>query len=253
MNTLSIQFPSFLKARCELDIQAPFATWVVVDQPLLYQWLDYAVDRKVEKVLIYTDEAEALTTLMEKATLWPLNWEVRSREAVPEGPPQPLNGAWMPNQSRFEDRSIDSGWDLLNHHAYLERHRLEYLQQNVFSQNPEMAVGRLAYVHPEAKLIPPFWIGDEAYVEKGAVVGPYARIGAGSYISKDAAISGSFLDGQTYVGPLTRLQGHHVLAGRVYHREKQVCHPRMDPEIISSLKKRTAKVQKVPVIFTGRA
>ncbi len=241
METLNITIPDFSQPRKEIDNETPFFAWTVGDQPLIYHWLDYGVDQKAEKVVMFSDETEELKALLKQATLWPIDWEVYP---LSEKPPSLdcHSATWLPNLNHSESLSIKTGWDLLRHHFYLERFRMEYLQQNAFSLNPDMAVGRFAMVHPEAELIAPYIIGDEVYIGKGAVIGPYSRIGQGSFISENASISGSTLDEQTYVGPHTRFSDHHITKGKVFQRGEEVFHAFMDPEIVSYIKERSNPV-----------
>jgi hypothetical protein len=62
-------------------------------------------------------------------------------------------------------------------------------------------IGPRARVHPQAKLIPPFWIGAGAQVGARAQVGPGAIVGPRCIVETDAEVRDSVVLDDTFVGP----------------------------------------------------
>src|SRR5688572_18950863 len=80
--TLALVLPDWQRLDTVLRSHLPFVLWQVGDQPLLYHWLDHAVDRGFEKVtLICADRPAEVRRAMNDAQLWPIQWEV---ETVPQ-------------------------------------------------------------------------------------------------------------------------------------------------------------------------
>lgn len=181
----------------------PFALWKVGEQPLLYHWLDDAVDKGIERlVLLAADRPAEVRLAMENATLWPLSWEVRpvadpSRELVddtidrlPGTPPSP---------------TPEAGWGLIRYWQELEHRWLARLQTEISGFPINLAVGRGCQIHPSARFHAPYWIGNHVSIGPHCVIGPDAVVGDGALVGEGAHIERAHLGEGTYLSPETDL------------------------------------------------
>ena len=123
----------------------------------------------------------------------------------------------------------------MDHHAALVRNRLDMLWSHIGQQQPELAIGRFARIHPEAKLYAPFWIGDGAYIDKGVEIGPYSVVGNQAYINEYATLHETMIEDGSYLGPHTQMSNHLILEGILFNRIEKIKHDRIDPEIYRPL------------------
>lgn len=180
--------------------QKPFALWPVGEQPLLHHWLDEAVNVGASKVSFWTaDRPHLIRQVMQKATLWPLQWEVHSvsDHQAPEGS---MVADYLPGQPR-PDIEITDGWSLLRYRQELERQWFSFFQDETRRYGDSITVGRYTNIHPSVTLHPPFWIGDEVMIGPGAEIGPYVVIGSGSMIAGRSIIRHAHISDHTYLGP----------------------------------------------------
>ncbi len=82
--------------------------------------------------------------------------------------------------------------DLAAHSTYVE-------------ERPGVFVGRLADVHPKARLVPPVLIGHHTQVIAEAEVGPNAVIGDDTVVARRAKITNSVVASHSYIGEMTRV------------------------------------------------
>ncbi|NJK88295.1 MAG: hypothetical protein HC923_02150 [Myxococcales bacterium] len=144
--------------------------WPIGEQPLLYHWLDYAVDRGYSRVLlICSDRPAEVRSVMEEAHLWPIEWElypvrsVRDREDYEivdhlPGLPRPMG-------------EITNGWELLDRWFLLRRAWFDLTMPNDEARRP-LALGRFAQIHPTAEIVMPVWFEDHVQIGPGCRVGP---------------------------------------------------------------------------------
>lgn len=181
----------------------PFALWPVGDQPLLFHWFDDAVNRSFEKVRLHiADRPAEIRRAVEAATLWPLEIEclpVRSTDQAPSGA---VHADHLPKLPRPPEPT--DGWELLRHHAALEALWLERLQDD---PNADLiSIGQHCRIHPDAELIPPYFIGNQVAIGPGSKIGPGAVIGSGCLLAGSNHITRSHLSAHTSLGPMTGLE-----------------------------------------------
>ncbi len=214
---LQLLLPDWGQVDTVLASPKPFALWQIGDQPLIYHWLDHAVNQRLLTLQIFVaDRPDAIRKAMSEATLWPIEWEVipiknasdpRVRSALPvTGLPW-----WNPSGIAPSD-----GWKLLDHWFALERSWLD----TAITKAPEgaangidLAIGRGASVHPSATLKFPVYIGDGAIIGEECEIGPYASIGAGSMIAGGNLVAYSKVAPRTILGMHTALDHCYLQGG----------------------------------------
>ncbi|HEU5125338.1 MAG TPA: hypothetical protein VFW05_14895 [Verrucomicrobiae bacterium] len=67
---------------------------------------------------------------------------------------------------------------------------------------PGIWVGSHTRISPDAKIIPPCWIGQNVFIGAGAVVGPMTIIEDRSFVEPKAEVVGSLIGPDTFVGQL---------------------------------------------------
>ena len=96
--------------------------------------------------------------------------------------------------------------------AYLQAHR-DVLERNFVTELGEALgpdytlVDATADVSPEARLVPPVWVGPGAVVAAGARIGSLAVIGAGARIGESAEIESSVIGAGARIGAATTVSG----------------------------------------------
>ena len=77
MNELRLALPDWQHLDDVHQCKLPFVLWPVGEQPLLHHWLDHAVDRGANRVvLLCSDRPADIRSAMEEAELWPIDWEL---------------------------------------------------------------------------------------------------------------------------------------------------------------------------------
>ncbi|MDB6076808.1 MAG: hypothetical protein JWO82_555 [Akkermansiaceae bacterium] len=210
----------------------PFALWTIGDQSLLFHWFDHAVNRGYEGVKIQvTDRPAEVRKALETATLWPIRMEVISsgNASGPAGDSQVVTG--LPDHP--EVRLPANGWELLDHAAALEQ---EWL--NRFYKDPNsdlLAIGSACKIHPNVKLVPPYFIGDDVFVGPGCEVGPHAVIGSGSLLAGANQVIRSQIAPHTFLGPVTGLEDCLLEGGVLFNRRHRARIDRLETHLSSSL------------------
>jgi len=182
----------------------PFVLWKIGEQSLLYHWLDAAVDAGVERVILYAaDRPAEVRRAMVAATLWPLQWELRavpdpSREAVDETIDR------LPGMPPGE--APDGGFGLIRYWHSLEQEWLARFAKEAADYPIDLGVGRGCEIHPGARLLPPYWIGDYVSIGPRCTIGPGSVVGDGALIAAGAQIERAHVAEGTYLGPETELR-----------------------------------------------
>jgi mannose-1-phosphate guanylyltransferase len=89
--------------------------------------------------------------------------------------------------------------------SYLQAHR-DVLERRFLSEVGEelgsdyMLVAETAQVHPEARLVPPVYVGANATIGAGACVGSLAVVGAGAVLGAGAVVESSVVGADAIVG-----------------------------------------------------
>jgi mannose-1-phosphate guanylyltransferase len=96
--------------------------------------------------------------------------------------------------------------------AYLQAHR-DVLERNFVTEvgdrlgSDYTLVADGAQASPEARLVPPVFVGEGATIAPGARIGSLAVIGAGAVIGRDASVESSVIGAGAVIGPRTTVSG----------------------------------------------
>ncbi len=73
--------------------------------------------------------------------------------------------------------------------------------QQLLSTDPgQTIIGRNCRISPQARIVPPVFLGQHVHIGPDAVVGPYAVVGDNCYLDKDVSVVNSVVLAATYVG-----------------------------------------------------
>lgn len=210
----------------------PFALWTIGDQCLLHHWLDYAVNQGCTGVKFYvTDRPDAVKKVLTESSLWPLTMEMIVLTAGQEAPPQAISVEWLHGEEAPAPPT--NGWELLARAADIEKVWLDRL-----ANDPDfmlMNVGFLCRIHPEAVLIPPYFIGDHVFIGPGCEIGPYAVVGQGSVVSGANRVTHSHLSAHTFLGPVTALDQCRLESGILLNLKHRARLDELEPHLLSNL------------------
>ena len=219
---LRLHFPDWSAADSILNRRIPWPLWQIGDQPLLYHWLDHAVNERFGRVCIYTTDRPAeIRKAMKHATLWPLEWEV-----IPTNPmssDEATRVVGLPWENSTSTDAEPKSWDLLDH--WFEQEKSWFGKAFANSEIPEvnLAIGRNCNIHPTTKLHMPVYIGNNVQVAEGAEIGPYASIGSNSMLAGYNRVYHSKIEPRTFLGKHTELNRCYLAGGllaNLRHRAK---------------------------------
>lgn len=189
----------------------PFGLWTIGDQCLLHHWLDHAVNQGVSRVHVFAaDRPAAVRRVVAESLLWPLTLEFTALATTADAPAGATLADWLPGSSA--PPAPTHGWDLIERAAAMQRAWLERM-----ACEPDYAllsIGFTCRIHPHAKLIAPYFIGDGVFIGPGCEIGPYAVIGPGSVLAGANRVAHSQLTARSFLGPVTALD-HCLLDGGV--------------------------------------
>jgi len=230
--TLDLVLPDWAALDTVRRSPLPFALWTIGDQCLLHHWLDYAVNRGVTYVRIHAaDRPEEVRRLVEESTLWPIRTETFSL----------ASGAGIPENAILTDHlpghpsppPPQNGWDLLERAALLESLWVEQLHADPIGDL--LHTGSNCRIHPTARLIAPYFIGDDVLIGPDCEVGPYAVIGKGSLIAGANHLLRSHVGPNSYLGPVTALEDCLLDNGIIFNLRNKARLDRMEAHLVSDL------------------
>lgn len=182
----------------------PFALWQVGEQPLIFHWLDAAVDQGKEKVVLQVaDRPDEIRRAVDAATLWPIEIEVASVPSVRSLVVDDIVNR-LPMTDALETEP-GAGWGLIRHWHGLEQAWLERFTEETASYGPYAAIGRNCEIASDATLSPPFWLGNHVSIGPGSVIGPGTVVEDGCIVAGNSRIVRAHLAAHTYLGPETDL------------------------------------------------
>lgn len=237
LKEMQIALPDWQRLDSVLRSHLPFALWTVGDQPLLYHWLDHAVDQGFEKVTLYcADRPAEVRRAMEGAQLWPIQWVVEAVAQEDQSHRDAIMADRLPDADRPAEEPTD-GWSLLRYWYAL---RKQWFDQ-MFTGEAEadlrgLAVGRFCSIHPTATLIMPVWIEDYVQVGPGSKIGPYVNIGAGAMIEGPTIVENSVVTAYTYLAGNTELRDCYLEGGLLLNLRHGARVAGVDMVIANSLK-----------------
>jgi hypothetical protein len=193
----------------------PFVLWPVGDQPLLYHWLNYALNEGYQRVDIYCiDRPSLIRQTMEAATLWPIEWNI-----------YPVEANATVQHFKVTDRlpwvasnppPLDSSWDLLLYWRQLEKSWFEYIFNPSIDDVIGSNVGNQSRIHSSVKMVMPVHIGSNVFIGRHSVIGPNvviedncvldgknvlknARVGSHTFMGKHTGLDEAYLKGRTLI------------------------------------------------------
>ena len=238
-DTLELVLPDWANLDTEFRSPLPFALWTIGDQCLLHHWLDHAVNEGATSVRIHAaDRPAAVRKVVDESLLWPVQTELCAIPSVSAAPTGAHDASWLPGSD--PPSAPASGWDMLERAAKMEEVWLDRLAAS--PDFPLLGIGFSCRIHPEAKLVPPYFIGDHVFIGPGCEIGPYAVIGPGSVVSGANVISHSHLSAHSYLGPVTALHHCRLESGVLFNLKHRARLDNLEPHLVSSLKKNKAPV-----------
>lgn len=213
-----------------LRIADPFALWIVGDQPLLYHWFDYALDRRYRQVTIYTsDRADRIRAAVNRATLWPLEFQVVTVTKMPNDMDAVTTG--LPGAA--ETQKPSGPWELVAHWRALDNTWLTGEMSEALGKN--LSIGRYCSIHPSAKLNPPFLIGDQVAIGPNAEIGPFAVIGSSSIVSENTIVRQARLMPHSFLGPQLTFEDSILHGGVIFNSRNRARIDRIEAFIADSI------------------
>ncbi len=217
----------------------PFALWTMGDQCLLHHWLDYAVNQGATRVRVFAaDRPAAVRSAVEESFLWPLPIEFVTLSGTAAPPDGAIKADWLPGEESPPPPA--DGWDLIDRAVGIERAWLERL-----AGEPDcdlLNIGFQCRIHPEAKLVPPYFIGDQVLIGPGCEIGPNTVIGPGSVISQANRVVDSHVAAYSFLGPVTGLERCWLEGGVLYHLKHRARIDRIEPHLLGTLERSGTKV-----------
>jgi hypothetical protein len=217
----------------------PFALWTMGDQCLLHHWLDFAVNQGATTVRIFAaDRPAAIRRVLEDSELWPIKTEFSAIGKISDAPPTAIHADWLPGDPSPPPPT--DGWELIDRAAGIEKAWLERMAGE--PDYPLLSIGFSCRIHPEAKLIPPYFIGDHVLIGPDCEIGPNAVIGQGSVISGSNKISNSHLSAHSFLGPMTALVNCLLESGVLFNLTHRARIGEIESHLVSSLEKNSLMV-----------
>lgn len=217
----------------------PFGLWTIGDQCLLHHWLDHAVNQGLTTVRVYTaDRPAAVRRVLEESSLWPVKTEFTAIASTADAPAGAIHVDWLPGET--SPPAPANGWELVERAAAMEAAWLDRM-----AGEPDfnlVSIGFSCRIHPEAKLIPPYFIGDHVFIGPGCEIGPYAVIGQGSVIAGANRVSHSHLAAHSFVGPVTALENCRLESGILLNFKHQARLDQIEHHLLSTLEKSSPAV-----------
>jgi mannose-1-phosphate guanylyltransferase len=177
-----------------------------VADPSRYGLVRTAADGRVETFLEKPRPEEIDTDLI-NAGLYVLEPEVL--ELVPPGRACSIEREVFPRlaaEGSVYGVALPGYWlDVGTPESYLQAHR-DVLERIFQTQVGDalgadfMLVDASAHVHPQAKLVPPVYVGPQAVVEAGARLGSLAVLGAGARLAEGCLVENAVVGAHTSVG-----------------------------------------------------
>lgn len=217
----------------------PFALWPMGDQCLLYHWLDHAVNQEAGAVRVFAaDRPAVVRRAVEEAHLWPLEIEFVTLAAGSAPPEGGVRADWLPGEE--SPPSPNDGWEMIDRALAIEKAWLERL-----AREPDanlLNIGFQCRIHPDARLVPPYFIGDQVLIGPGCEIGPNAVVGEGSVVSQSNRIVDSHVAAYSYVGPVTGLERCWLEGEVLYNLKHRARIDRIEPHLIGTLEKTGPRV-----------
>ncbi|GAA5115597.1 hypothetical protein JIN84_20185 [Luteolibacter yonseiensis] len=232
--TLDLVLPDWSGLDTVRHSPLPFALWMMGDQCLLHHWLDFAVNQGATTVRIFAaDRPAAIRHVLEDSELWPIKTEFTAVGKISDAPETAIHADWLPGEPSPPPPT--NGWELIDRASGIEKAWLARM-----AGEPDyhlLSIGFSCRIHPEARLIPPYFIGDHVLIGPDCEIGPNAVIGQGSVISGSNKISNSHLSAHSFLGPMTALSNCLLESGVLFNLTHRARIDEIEPHLVSSLEK----------------
>ncbi len=195
----------------------PFSLWPVGNQPLIAFWMDQAIHDEIEHLTLYTaDRPGEVRRFLDQGAFWSKELEIVPIRSDDEAPEDAMPVVGLPKNNRLA-APVDGEAGLLRHWLQLNREWLNSLNDYTLKievQHPSGGwIGPRVRIHPEAKLVAPFWIQGRCEIGPRAQIGPHACIGESSIVDANAIVQNAIVLPGTMVGSNTTLDGVAVDGG----------------------------------------
>ena len=168
-NILELVLPDWAELDTVVRSPLPFGLWTIGDQCLLHHWLDHAVNNGVETVRVHAaDRPGAVRKVLDESLLWPLKIEFRSIASTSQAPSGAVQVDWLP--ACDPPPAPTDGWDLVTRAAAMEAAWLDRMAAS--PEHDLLSIGFSCRIHPEAELIPPYFVGDNVFIGPGGAPRP---------------------------------------------------------------------------------
>ena len=196
---------------------APLAAVPLLGESLLEYWLTHLAGAGVRTVNIFaSDRPELIAKLVGNGARWGMQATVfpEARELTPA---EVISGRRPPGASREDcpepvvlscfpgipDLDLFAGYEgMLNGLARWMPKANTVDRVGIHQVRPGVWLGNHARVAPEAQLLSPCWIGNSTYVGPRAVIGPMTILEDRVFVEPEAAVGGSYVGPDTFVGRL---------------------------------------------------
>ena len=232
---LRLYFPDWSSADTVINRNEPWSVWLIGDQPLLYHWLDYAVNERYSHVIIHAvDRPSEVRKAMQKATLWPVRWEVVP--SIPHDGQDVIEVLGLPWENNVEtgDGAKPKGWELIDHWFRMEKSWFNVSFDNADIPDVNLAIGRNCNIHPTTKLNMPVFIGNNVQIAEGCEIGPYASIGSDCMLSGYNSVQHSKIEPRTFLGQHTELNGCYLEGGLLANLRHRALVPKVESFVADS-------------------
>jgi mannose-1-phosphate guanylyltransferase len=189
-----------------------------VEDPRRYGLVELAEDGSVASFLEKPGEWEG--TALINAGVYVLEREVL--EMIPRGRLFSIERGVFPRLAQAGSLYgyVDHGYwrDIGTPESYLQAH-FDILERTVETRVAEALGEQYAYVaatagvHPQARVVPPCYIGDGARVDAGARVGPLVVLGAGSVVAEGATVLESVVQERVTIGAHAQVERSVMVRG----------------------------------------
>lgn len=234
MNSITLILPNYAQYDTLIKSPLPFGLWQVGDLPLLYHWLDFAINQGASSVnIISPDRPNSVRQYMEEATLWPLKWNIITDESnLSESPYYTVCS--IPGSSKASPL-IQSDWELIEHWQFCIQEWLNTNNPNSNEASNAFSVGRFCSIHPTVKLRMPVWIGDYVSVGPGCVIGPNAVINEGCILEGPSSVKHAAILPNTFLAGNTELNNAILIGSMLINLKYKACIDRIDSRIATPL------------------
>jgi len=216
---LSLILPDWSAIDTVFRSEKPFFLWPIGDQPLIYHWLDYALNQGYKTVNFYAQHQLGIIDLfLSQATLWPLQLNLETGPLLTDERPFFVVDH-LPGSMLIGPKPQD-GWSLLAYWMSLNNQWLDIIQSNVVHVH-NTCIGRFCFIHETVELRPPFWIGHYVHIGPHSRIGPYAFISDHCVLEGPSTVDHALMTSHTFLTGHTRLRNALLAENKLFNLQHQ--------------------------------